>query len=113
MEKFDEGLESDKKEYVQKRAEIAPIPSNSTDNVSGRSTVFFEWFINRSATNNEIPASDFLKVLKQLDSLFHYLVLIILFPSPFVSFRKSFLNTIPVNRRRHENDGSIQQDNGG
>ncbi|EFO99352.1 hypothetical protein CRE_20585 [Caenorhabditis remanei] len=35
LEKFDEGLESDKKEYVQKRTEMAPVPSNSTDNVSG------------------------------------------------------------------------------
>lgn len=34
LEKFDKGLNSDKKEYVQKRSHVDSISTNSTENVS-------------------------------------------------------------------------------
>ncbi|EFP10499.1 hypothetical protein CRE_15173 [Caenorhabditis remanei] len=58
LEKFDEGLESDKKEYVQKRAEIAPIPSNSTDNLTEEDRKMMDQFNKTIETDEEMQRSN-------------------------------------------------------
>ncbi|KAF1756596.1 hypothetical protein GCK72_013049 [Caenorhabditis remanei] len=58
LEKFDEGLESDKKEYVQKRAEIAPIPSNSTDNLTEEDMKMMDQFNKTMEADEEMQRSN-------------------------------------------------------
>ncbi|EFO86486.1 hypothetical protein CRE_02569 [Caenorhabditis remanei] len=58
LEKFDEGLESDKKEYVQKRAEIAPVPSNSTDNLTEEDMKMMDQFNKTMEADEEMHRSN-------------------------------------------------------
>ncbi|KAF1756597.1 hypothetical protein GCK72_013050 [Caenorhabditis remanei] len=58
LEKFDEGLESDKKEYVQKRAENAPIPSNSTDNLTEEDMKMMDQFNKTMEADEEMQRSN-------------------------------------------------------
>ncbi|EFO86503.1 hypothetical protein CRE_02571 [Caenorhabditis remanei] len=58
LEKFDEGLKSDKKEYVQKRAEIAPISSNSTDNLTEEDMKMMDQFNKTMEADEEMQRSN-------------------------------------------------------